>query len=67
MTLYFCTETVTISPRGPPNLSNFLFERQKLTLPTVCLTEQKKNSIFFHEQMELVFPLFYIMLLLIDE
>ena len=24
MTLYLCTETVTISPRGSPNLSNFL-------------------------------------------
>ena len=28
MTLYLCTKTVTISSRGPPNLSNFLFERQ---------------------------------------
>ena len=30
MTLYLCTKTVTISSRGPSNLSNFLFERQKL-------------------------------------
>ena len=29
MTLYLCTETVTISSRGLLNLSNFLFERQK--------------------------------------
>ena len=28
MTLYLCTKTVTIPSRGPPNLSNFLFERQ---------------------------------------
>ena len=28
MTLYMCAKTVTISSRGPPNLSNFLFERQ---------------------------------------
>ena len=28
MTLYLCTETVTILSRGPPNLSNFWFERQ---------------------------------------
>ena len=28
MTLCLCTKTVTISSRGPPNLSNFLFERQ---------------------------------------
>ena len=28
MTLYLCTKTVTISSRGPPNLSNFLCERQ---------------------------------------
>ena len=28
MTLYPCTETVTISSRGPHNLSNFLFGRQ---------------------------------------
>ena len=31
MTLYLCTETVTISPRGgPPNLQNILFGRQLL-------------------------------------
>ena len=28
MTLYLCTKMVTISSKGPPNLSNFLFERQ---------------------------------------
>ena len=28
MTLYLCTELVTISSRGPPNVSNFRFERQ---------------------------------------
>ena len=28
MTLYLCTEMITISPRGPSNLSNFRFETQ---------------------------------------
>ena len=27
---YLCTKTVTISSRGPPNLSNFLFETQPI-------------------------------------
>ena len=30
MTLYLCTEMVTISSRGSSNLSNFRFERQLL-------------------------------------
>ena len=46
MTLYLCTKTVTISSRGPPILSNFLFERQKN--PTIFWIEKLPwlNKIF---------------------
>ena len=36
ITLYLCTKMVTISSRGPPNLLNLLFERQKCRVKGLC-------------------------------
>ena len=38
MTLYLCTKMVTISSRGAPNLSNFLFERQQGCISVGCIS-----------------------------
>ena len=44
MTFFMYTGTVTIASRGPPNLSNFLFENSRYSPDT----ENNVNSFFFN-------------------
>ena len=49
--LHMCTETFTISPNGPPNLSNFLFKKQTFDLRNVgsgltCLSILSITALF---------------------
>ena len=51
MTLYVCTKTVNISSRGPPNLSNFLFERQSQrqnNMRVIVLTHDFRQSLLLN-------------------
>ena len=42
----FCVQkTVTISSRGPPNLSNFLFERQLSHLTSLFIQTRSTNRV----------------------